>query len=829
MANVTFDIMWREAMMELLDQLEAENPEDLMLAPKDLSEWACIYIKYIQILRKLELAYDQMVHPQKRLDMRKALEACIGRTLEIRHWMVKLNRNLDFVSLDDILVDLKLSPEVLEIPVPKYFIEDRAKELDDRDKFLDALVEKYNVKPSQSSPVIKIGAPLGEDEAIQIIQRNEKGRQAREQARMLSIRKKQRQIEDRRSSMGVPLSHEEAARRIQAAIRGFIWRRRIKASADDELVFIGMKPKPRDVKKDPRVGEAKNLMRRKRIQLEHSREYDEAIVSLKQKVRELEGQDMRETIQDKVNSWFVENRNPETGEYPDIPDVEDGGSKLILNPPLPTVASLLEDAGDGKGGKGGDKKAAEKKKDPKGKKGDEGPVVKEDKITSVFVPSIEASVHEFVAKWQDRDETDNFFQKYDQELVKDELRPIVFEEIRAQADQEMRVLFQNLKDMVEAEKAAKQGKKGKKKKKAKKKGKKGKKEKKGKKKKDPTADRSIESLFAELVSNGILVPCPHVHVRDYLGSSSYMQATLEKANLIPDPSMAQIRQALTEYAILPLGSQYIHERSPYVKSILLYGAEKTGKTLLTQAVTNLSGANLFDLSPRNTDGKYPGKNVNMMIHMVFKVARTMAPSVIYIDEAEKIFLSDKKKLKEFGSKEPYNRMKKELLKECKGMGPGERVMIIGNSREPYLCAKKDEKALLSFWSKHIFLPSPDYSSRKIIWPGLFERYGGKLGNEFDLSTLSHISEGYTSGHLDMIVHSMLTKRRIERLKVVSMDIPEILQWMCKVDPMSKEEDELLRKWMDKTPAMASVKGGAKPPGTADGDKKKKGKGDKKKK
>ena len=39
----------------------------------------------------------------------------------------------------------------------------------------------------------------------------------------------------------------------------------------------------------------------------------------------------------------------------------------------------------------------------------------------------------------------------------------------------------------------------------------------------------------------------------------------------------------------------------------------------------------------------------MMIHMVFKVARTMAPSVIYIDEAEKVFLSDKKKLKEYNS------------------------------------------------------------------------------------------------------------------------------------------------------------------------------------
>ena len=40
------------------------------------------------------------------------------------------------------------------------------------------------------------------------------------------------------------------------------------------------------MKKDPRIGEAKNLMRRKRIQLEHTREYDEAIVTLKQKVGE---------------------------------------------------------------------------------------------------------------------------------------------------------------------------------------------------------------------------------------------------------------------------------------------------------------------------------------------------------------------------------------------------------------------------------------------------------------------------------------------------------------------------------------------------------------
>jgi hypothetical protein len=44
-----------------------------------------------------------------------------------------------------------------------------------------------------------------------------------------------------------------------------------------------------------------------------------------------------------------------------------------------------------------------------------------------------------------------------------------------------------------------------------------------------------------------------------------------------------------------------------------------------QAIANLSGANFFDLSPRNTDGKYPGKNVAMMVHMAFKVIGSLQP------------------------------------------------------------------------------------------------------------------------------------------------------------------------------------------------------------
>jgi IQ and AAA domain-containing protein len=119
--------MWRETIMDLLDQLEAENPEDASMAPRDFAEWACVYIKYLQNFRKLEMAYDQMVHPQKLVDMKKALEACMGRMLEIRHWLVKLNKGQDLMNIDDLLVDLKLTPQELELPTPRYFKLDRAK------------------------------------------------------------------------------------------------------------------------------------------------------------------------------------------------------------------------------------------------------------------------------------------------------------------------------------------------------------------------------------------------------------------------------------------------------------------------------------------------------------------------------------------------------------------------------------------------------------------------------------------------------------------------------------------------------------------------------
>lgn len=69
---------------------------------------------------------------------------------------------------------------------------------------------------------------------------------------------------------------------------------------------------------------------------------------------------------------------------------------------------------------------------------------------------------------------------------------------------------------------------------------------------------------------------------------------------------------------------------------------------------------------------------------------------------------------------------------------------------------------------------------QLIWPGLFARHGGRLSYDFDLSTLAHLSEGYTAGDLDAVVAGLMMPARREQLKQRPVDIPEVLQWLCRV-------------------------------------------------
>ena len=58
-------------------------------AAQELGEWAAAYVRHLQTARKLAEAHDQLVQPQKRADLRAALEAALARLVELRHHLAR--------------------------------------------------------------------------------------------------------------------------------------------------------------------------------------------------------------------------------------------------------------------------------------------------------------------------------------------------------------------------------------------------------------------------------------------------------------------------------------------------------------------------------------------------------------------------------------------------------------------------------------------------------------------------------------------------------------------------------------------------------------------
>ena len=159
-------------------------------------------------------------------------------------------------------------------------------------------------------------------------------------------------------------TEDEVAATLQAVARGYLARRRVREMREAELVFLGMKlddSKRGDPETDPPLRERQNAARRKELQAERAAELDRAMTEMKRAVRESDGDDMRELIQDKINAWFVENRDPVTGEYPNFPSDAKGGSKDILDPPPPPPPPEPEEDPKVKAARE-KKEAAEKKK-----------------------------------------------------------------------------------------------------------------------------------------------------------------------------------------------------------------------------------------------------------------------------------------------------------------------------------------------------------------------------------------------------------------------------------------------------------------------------------
>ncbi|XP_044287753.1 dynein regulatory complex protein 11 [Varanus komodoensis] len=763
---------------------------------------ATFYIKYVQIFRNLETAYDQIVHPQKRLIIRQILDGVMGRILELKNEMVELEYS-EYHYFDDILQDLKLSPENIEIPIPRYFIKEKLKVLKERERILAQIMFDAGMYDGEPRKQVKI---MLLEEAIRAIQVAERARQGRLRAtfmKQIYLEEKRERLARLHGTKGPDL--EAAAMCIQRFWRGYAQWKKTLQLREEEMIFLGMNPPPHFQRPSVSLLRAQKVdTLRCEIQEKHESDFQKALVSIKERVKEIEGPDIKESLQDQIRQWFIECRHV-TGKFPDYPDEEQGGSAALFSEKTPEevaaeLAAKEEEEQKKKGKKRGGKEKKEKgKKKKKGKEKDEKKPKKVEeqeegwKMTpSNFLPVMEEGNSKYKEVWQNRDEGWNFSQEYDPEMIKEEKRKEVEEEIRVQVDELMRQELKNLKLAVdrETEKKGKKGKKGKKKKK----GKKGGRKKKSKKEKDLTPDRTIDSLYQELVEEGILIRAKKVKLSDYVGEYCYLGTTLRQVDIEPMPSLSDVKQLIALYGILPLGSQTVHEKAPLVKSLLLAGPAGVGKKMLTHALCTETGANLFNLSAANIAGKYPGKTgLQMMLHMVFKVAKQLQPSVIWIGDTEKTFY--KKVPKAEKEMEP-KRLKKQLSKILKTLKIEDRVLIVGTTKRPF---DAELKSFCRVYKKIILVPRPDYASRYVLWKHFIQQNGGIFSKQLNISCLAQVSDGYTQGHISYAVQTVLTERRLMQLSKKPLTAVEFLTCLARQDPVYKEEEETFKVWYARTP------------------------------
>merc|ERR1711968_118995 len=432
MSNCTYDHLWREAMTDLMDLLEMEltdeiakkekmdpanakkgpepgSQEEEELREEEFQQKAAMYIRYIQVYKNLEDCYDQMIHPQKREDIKMALENCIGQLINTKYDLV-LNQQTDYVCLDDIIVDLKLTPDALEMRVPRYFRDDRDADIKKREELMNTLLVRFDIPPEEDDHKVELPT---RNEAILILQRNERARQSRQRATFM---KQLREQEALALAGGAPepsekmprMDTEMAALVIQKIFRGYKTRLASIRADKQELIFLRMAADDLDGEDYAEQLEKETRQRRKHRQKEYQRLYKEHTDQMRVQLYDEEGPEIKEDISTAVSTWYFKYRvkfKDWPQELSDYYDPEKNGENM--------PETLPEEDG-------GAKKKEKKKKD------DDGPSFEE----SQFVKKIQEATVKYQQAWERKEEKDNFEQKHDPQLIREALMPETVEKVK---------------------------------------------------------------------------------------------------------------------------------------------------------------------------------------------------------------------------------------------------------------------------------------------------------------------------------------------------------------------------------------------------------------
>lgn len=135
---------------------------------------------------------------------------------------------------------------------------------------------------------------------------------------------------------------------------------------------------------------------------------------------------------------------------------------------------------------------------------------------------------------------------------------------------------------------------------------------------------------------------------------------------------------------------------------MLYGPPGTGKSFIAKACATEAKGTFFSIKSSDLLSKYMGES-EKLISTLFKLAREMQPSIIFIDEIDSVCGARKE-----GDHESMRRVKTEILIQMQGVGSNNKgVLVLGATNLPW----EIDQAVRRRFEKRIYIGLPDLSSR----------------------------------------------------------------------------------------------------------------------
>ncbi|XP_015079906.1 katanin p60 ATPase-containing subunit A1 [Solanum pennellii] len=304
----------------------------------------------------------------------------------------------------------------------------------------------------------------------------------------------------------------------------------------------------------------------------------------------------------------------------------------------------------------------------------------------------------------------------------------------------------------------------------------------------------------------------------YEGPDADLAAMLERDVLDNSPGvrwddvagLSEAKRLLEEAVVLPLWMPEYFQgiRRPW-KGVLMFGPPGTGKTLLAKAVATECGTTFFNVSSATLASKWRGES-ERMVRCLFDLARSYAPSTIFIDEIDSLCNARGGS----GEHESSRRVKSELLVQVDGVsnsatnedGTRKIVMVLAATNFPW----DIDEALRRRLEKRIYIPLPNFESRKELIKINLKSI--EVAADVDIDEVARKTEGYSGDDLtnvcrDASMNGMRRKiagKTREEIKNMAKDdiakdpvaMCDFVEAISKVQPsVSAADIEKHEKWM----------------------------------